>query len=482
MNPKGKGVMRGLKRAGLIAGVACCLCAGATDAQESVLGRWEGAITIMGSDLNIVVVFEDGDEGLAGSIDIPQQGAQDIDLANVSYTEPTVHFELPAPQGTAAFEGERDGNTIAGRFTQAGYTRTFNMERSEEPMEEPAAPDPPPPYGEEEVTFANGDVSLAGTLTTPPSGGPFPAVVMITGSGAQNRDEEIFGFKPFQMIADHFTRNGIAVLRYDDRGVGGSTGSVAQSTSEDFAGDVLQAVAYLQTRDDIDANHIGLVGHSEGGIIAPIAATSSESVAFIVLMAGTSVTGEEILFAQGEAILRANGATAEQLREQREMQSRMFEAVRAGEGMEELEADVRAQVRAGIDSLPPDQRAAIADIDAAVDAQVNGQLDAVRSPWFKYFLDYDPTTALEQVQIPVLALFGELDLQVPPSVNLEPLERALVRGGNDDITIHTFPKANHLFLTAVTGSPNEYPTMEKVFVPGFLEMMTEWIRERVSRT
>ncbi|NQT92950.1 MAG: alpha/beta fold hydrolase [Lentisphaerae bacterium] len=412
--------MKRFHRAGVVAGLACSICFGSIEAQEGLNGRWDGAMS---------------------------------------------------------------GDSIGGSFAQAGYSGTFSLSRAEAPVEDlaEAAPPPPLPYAEEEVTFRNGDVTLAGTLTIPPSGAPSPAVVMITGSGPQNRDEELFGFKPFRIIADHFTRNGIAVLRYDDRGIGGSTGNVSESTSEDFAMDVLEAVRFLQARDDIAANRIGLVGHSEGGIVAPIVAANSDAVALIILMAGTAVTGEEILFAQGEAILSANGATEAQLRTQRETQRQMFEVIRTGEGMEELEADLREQVRAGIDSLPADQRAAITDVDAAIDAQVNGQLGAIGSRWFRFFLDYDPATALEQVDVPVLALFGGLDLQVPPDVNREPMERALERSGNSDVTMHTFPMANHLFLTAVTGSPNEYPTMDKVFVPGFLEMMTEWILGRVGR-
>jgi len=468
--------MKNHRTIGLVVGLVLCCLAGSAYAQDGVVGRWEGAIDIMGSALGITVVFESTDEGLAATIDIPQQGAQGISLSNVSFEDPQVHFELPAPQGTAVFDGELAGDSIAGSFTQAGFTGTFAVARATEEGE--VVHEEPPPYIEQEVTFANGDVTLAGTLTVPRSGGPFPAVVMITGSGAQNRDEELFGFRPFRIITDHFTRNGIAVLRYDDRGVGGSTGSVSESTSEDFAMDVLAAVRLLQNRDEIVFDKIGLVGHSEGGIVAPIVAARHEGVAFVVLMAGTSVTGEEILFAQGEAILTANGATAEELRNQRDMQRRMFEVVRTGVGMEELEADLRQQVRDGIESLPDDERTAISDMDAVVDAEVNGQLSAISSPWFHFFLDYDPAEDL--VNVPVLALFGELDLQVPPEVNRALLEDALRRGGNQDFTVFTFPRANHLFLTAETGSPNEYPTMEKVFVPGFLEMMTEWILERAG--
>ena len=279
-----------------IAGLALCTCVASGEAQGGVIGSWDGAIIIMGSNLGISVVFETGGEGVDGRIDIPQQGAAGLALTNLRYQHPSVYFELPAGQGTAVFDGEMSGDSIGGSFTQAGYSGTFSLSRSDAPLEEPTEEEQPPPYVEEEVTFRNGDISLAGTLTLPPSGAPFPAVVMITGSGAQNRDEELFGFKPFRIIADHFTRRGIAVLRYDDRGVGGSNGNVSESTSEDFAADVLAAVGFLQAREDIAGNRIGLVGHSEGGIVAPLVAANSDAVAFIILIAGTPVTGEEILF------------------------------------------------------------------------------------------------------------------------------------------------------------------------------------------
>jgi pimeloyl-ACP methyl ester carboxylesterase len=449
-------------------------------AQHELVGQWDGVIAILGNDLGITVVFEATGAQITAQIDIPQQGAQGLPLANLRFDDPNVHFELPAAQGTAVFDGRVQGDSVTGDFTQAGYTGTFSLHRAEPAAAEPAAQEAQP-YVEEEVSFRNDAILLAGTLTLPDADGPHPAVVMITGSGAQNRDEELFGFKPFRIIADHLTRHGIAVLRYDDRGVGGSTGSVSQATSEELAGDVLAAVGLLEARSDIDPRRIGLIGHSEGGIIAPIVAAQSSDIAFIVLMAGTAVTGERILLAQGEAILRANGATEARLQAQREMQQQIFAVVRSGAGMEQLAANLREQIQASLDSLPVEQRAAITDEDAFVNSRLEGQLSMIRSPWFRFFLDYDPAVTLEQVTVPVLALFGELDLQVPLVVNREPLTRALERGGNDAVTIRVFPRANHLFLTAETGSPNEYPTMEKEFVPGFLEEMTDWILARVAK-
>lgn len=451
--------------------------AGRTVAQKPLDGRWQGAILVLGSRLDIAVVFATGDTGLSATIDIPAQGAIGLALTDVSFDPPTVHFELPAGPGLAVFDGELEGDSIAGSFTQAGVEGTFWLERGQ-PVAEVVEPVEPPPYVEQEVRFTNGDVTLAGTLTLPEGKGPFPAVVLLTGSGAQNRDEEIFGFKPFRIIADHLTRAGVAVLRYDDRGVGGSSGSVREATSNDFAGDALQAAEFLGTRPEIDSRAIGLLGHSEGAIVAALAAARSRAVAFVVLLAGTAVSGEEILLAQGELIARAGGATEEQIAENAALQRRIFQAVRSDSGWEEVEREIAAQVRAGIERLPEEQRRQIANIDTLVATSVRGELDRVRTRWFKFFLDYDPAEALSQIRVPVLAVFAENDLQVPPALNGEPMERALVAAGNGDYTIEIIPGANHLFLASETGNPAEYPTLEKRFVPGLLEMVTQWITER----
>jgi pimeloyl-ACP methyl ester carboxylesterase len=452
------------------------LAAGQLQGQTAPSGRWEGAIVVLGSELGMSVDFTTGDSGLSATMDIPQQSAKGLPLRQVRYEAPTVHFELLGGPGLAVFEGTLDGDSIVGSFSQSGVTGTFYLRPAGAAKSAvPPPPAEPVPYFEEEVTFTNGDVTLAGTLTIPEGQGPFPAAVMITGSGAQNRDEEIFGLRPFRWIADYLTRHGIAVLRYDDRGVGGSSGTIQTATSEDFALDALAGISLLAARGDIRPDAIGLVGHSEGGIVAPMAAVRSPSVAFIVLLAGTAVTGEEILYAQGEAILRANGATAEQLRIQREVQEMLFRAVRTNEGWEEAQQIVEQQARAAIAELPEEQRAAIPDLDTFVRTRAQQQLVAVQLPWFRFFLDFDPATVLEKVNVPVLALFGEKDLQVPPDVNVGPMRAALERAPTKDFTIEVVPGANHLFQEAVTGSPTEYATLKKEFVPGFLDLMTRWI-------
>ena len=370
-------------------GVLMCWTFGQPAPQAGLAGRWEGHIAVAGTELAIIVNVTEVGGGFAATIDIPQQMAKGIPLANLRHQPPKVHFELPAGPGLAVFDGEMKGDTIAGTFEQAGVKGTFELKRAGA-VQAPPPPEPPPPYKEEEVKILSGPNTLAGTLTLPPSGGPFPAVVLITGSGAQNRDEEVFGLKPFRMIADHLTRQGIAVLRCDDRGVGGSTGSTSQASSSDFADDALAAVQFLKGRPEIDRARIGLLGHSEGGLVSPIAATRSTDVAFIILLSGPAVTGERILFAQSELIMRAAGATDEAVRRNIEMQKRIFAAVRTGQGWDAVTAALRADIKAAVDALPEAQRKAIPDQEALITSQVNAQLAGARTPWFKYFLDYDP--------------------------------------------------------------------------------------------
>jgi dienelactone hydrolase len=441
----------------------------------SVEGRYEGSITIMGMELAIKVDFATGPQGLAATIDIPQQGAKALPLFNVSYRSPRVHLELPAGPGLATFEGEASGDTIAGTFTQAGTTGTFHLRREAHGTLAPPATPVPPPYREEEVTFTSPAGTFAGTLTAPSGAGVHPAVLLITGSGPQNRDEELFGFKPFRLIADHLTRHGIVVLRCDDRGVGGTTATREGMTTADLADDALAGVAFLKTRSEVDAKRIGLLGHSEGGVVAPMAAARSNDVAFIVLVSGSGVTGERLMLDQAEAIGRAGGATAADLASEAALQRRLFQAARRGEGWDSVTAEARALAIEKLKALPDEQRKAIGDIGAFADQAIAGQLAMVRSPWFRFFIDYDPAADLAKVRCPVLALFGEKDLQVPAESNRQAVAAALAHGGNRNVTIKVLPGANHLYQKAATGSPNEYPELAKEFVPGFLDTISAWI-------
>lgn len=454
-----------------------------THEAAGIEGRWEGSLTALGQELEFSVTFDAAMSPLAARIDIPAQGARELRLQNVSFVPPRVHFELTAGPGLAVWDGLLRGEAIEGQFTQSGVVGTFNLSRVRPPdtrgvVRAGRPEDGIPRFRHEEVTFENGDVVLAGTLSLPEGPGPHAAIVLISGSGAQNRDEEIFGFQPFRLIAEHLTREGIAVLRYDDRGVGGSTGNVADATSEDFADDVLAAVELLTKHPAVDRAAIGLLGHSEGGLVAPLAAARSDNIAFLVLLAAPAVPGAEVLLSQGELIGRANGASTDAIERRRAHQRRIFDMLRLHAPRAELEAELARMIREGIDSMSDERRASIVDVDAFVATQIEPQLAATTSTWFRYFLDHDPREALRRTRVPVLALFGELDLQVPPAQNREPMAEALSRAGNSDVTIEVIRGANHLFQAAATGSPSEYIALEKAFVPGLLDRISGWITAR----
>ena len=449
---------------------------------QSPDGPWVGAISIMGTEIKIMVTFAASGDSVSASIDIPQQGAMGLPLRNVSWRPPKAHFELPSGLGLAVFDGTVLKDSINGYFTQAGMTGSFRLEKGKDvrAVASPAPPEPPPPYRVEEVTFNADSVRIAGTLTVPPGKGRHPAVVLIPGSGAHNRDEELFGFKPFFLIADHFTRHGLAVLRVDDRGVGGSTGSKVLSTTADHAEDMLSAVRFLKGRPDINPAQIGFCGHSEGGIIAPIAAAKSKDVAFIVLLAGPAVSGDKLILFQLESLMREGKAGEDKIQKTLDQQRRLFQCVRTGQGWDLLAEGFKKEIAASFASLPPGARKGISDSAAFVNSNVETRLASARTPWFRYFIDFDPAPTLEKVACPVLALFGELDMQVPVSLNRKPMEEVLAKSKTKDWNVEVLPKANHLFLTAVTGSPSEYAGLEKKFVPGFLDLMTGWITKRVS--
>jgi hypothetical protein len=341
------------------------------------------------------------------------------------------------------------------------------------------------PYLEEEVSFTNGENIFSGTLSIPKAKGKYPAVVLITGSGAQNRDEEISGFKLFAQIADYFTKQGMAVLRYDDRGTGKTTGkTINESTTAEFAEDVQDAMKYLRTRADILPQKIGLLGHSEGGIVAPmVAADSKNEVAFIVLMAGTGVNGSEIIIEQSRAIMMAmpNPDTLK-IKKELPILAEMHQVIVAEDStaIAAYKKKTVAKILSDIEALPEEQKKFITNKEVYASSALNRQMAQFSVPWMKFFLGYDPAPTLEKVTCPVLLLFGELDLQVLPSQNQDPMVNALKKGGNKDYEVKIFPKANHLFQEAETGSPQEYGKLKKEFVPDFLEYTSDWIKTKVN--
>jgi uncharacterized protein len=328
------------------------------------------------------------------------------------------------------------------------------------------------PYDEEEVKYSNltAGVTLAGTLTLPRSERPSPAVLLIAGSGPNDRDETVFGHKPFLVLADHLTKQGFAVLRVDKRGVGQSTGNYDGSTSEDFAADALAGVEYLKTRKEVNAEQIGLIGHSEGGLIAPMIAIKSNDVAFIVLMATPSVTGEAIVYAQEALISRAMGVSEEQISYQLDLQKQVLSVIINEPDLEKAEKLLGEIVAKQLANLPKEEQQTSADT-------MEAQIKRCNSKWFRFFLTYDPTTSLKYLKIPILVIHGELDFQAPPKQNLPVIAKILEKAGNRNYRIIEFPKLNHFFQTCESGSILEYGKIEETIAPVVLDTLSAWLLE-----
>lgn len=434
-------------------------------------GHWEGSIALPGAALAVLVDLN-YDGAWSGTADIPVQGAKGLPLTRIRIADAGIEFSLAGIPGDPTFVGKLIQGKISGTFTQGGQSFAFDLGRIRiPPLTRFQEPQPPFPYEVSEVTYANGPITLAGTLTSPSQGGPFPAVVLISGSGPQDRNEEVMGHKPFLVLADHLTRAGIAVLRVDDRGVGGSSGSVSEATSQDFAGDVLAGVAFLKSRPRIDAKRIGLIGHSEGGIIAPIAASRSGDIAFVVMLAGTGVPGDEVLRHQMSRIARASGMDEGKLRTILDEQDKLLSLVEAGADDKAVREQLRKLVSAQLGE---------ATSGSMLEDGVNQAMVQMGSPWFRFFLQYDPRAALRNVRVPVLVLNGELDLQVDPAQNVPEIRKALEEAGNKEYTVTVLPGLNHLFQKAGTGSPLEYDAIEETMNPAALDAVREWILARVG--
>ena len=437
-------------------------------------GSWAGTLKISNVELRIVFnVIKDSSGKLLANLDSPDQGAYGIAVDEVMVKGDSVKFIVGVVKGFYAGKIFPDSLKIAGMWNQGGMSLPLDLRKTEK-VEKPKRlqePKKPFPYKTEEVKFINNKAgnTLAGTLTLPDKAGLFTAVILVTGSGPQNRNEELLGHKPFFVLADYLTRKGIAVLRYDDRGIGESTGDFTKATSEDFAEDALAAVEFLKTRKDI--NKIGVAGHSEGGLIAPMVAAQSDDVDFIVLIAGTGIRGDSILMLQTELIMRASGIEEKLIKRDLNFFRKGYNELLSDKDDEQLKQALIAIINEAYESLSEAEKLEAGDKEMMVESQ----LGMLLSPWFRYFVQYDPYPTLTKVKCPVLAINGEKDLQVPPKENLSAIEKALKEGGNKNYKIVEMPGLNHLFQKSETGSPTEYGKIEETFSPDAMKVIADWI-------
>jgi fermentation-respiration switch protein FrsA (DUF1100 family) len=432
-------------------------------------GTWAGSLDTGSVKLRIVFHITNTEDGLTATMDSPDQGATGIPVTSISRDGSSLKIELKQADGV--FEGKLDEKltTIDGTWTQGGGSAPLVVKRVKDAAElerrRPQNPVRPYPYRDEDVSYANkaASITLAATLTIPPGKGPFPAVLLIAGSGQHDRDEALMGHSPFLVLSDYLTRNGIAVLRADKRGVGKSRGNYATATTADFASDAEAGVTYLETRPEVDHRKIGLIGHSEGGVVAPIVATQDSNVAFIVMMAGSGVPGDDIIVAQLILIEEAGGQTHQEAEKAGADERKILTLVEQGKDDAELTKQLRAELG-----------------DKTSDATLAADVKQLSSPWFRYFIQFDPATALRKVTCPVLALIGSKDLQVPPAQNLPAIRKALEAGGNKNFEADELPGLNHLFQTAKTGAPSEYGDIEETMSPTALERIATWILKQTS--
>ena len=456
---------------------ACMVC---TAAAQSVTGRWVGKLQVTGGQLTLVLRIQESESGkLSAFLDSPDQGAYDIPCDSVVYSAPHLKVIMGAIGGQ--YEATLEDNSLRGQFIQGGASSPLVLTPSAEEDRStlhPQEPKKPYPYLAEEVRFVNptdGD-TLAGTLTMPTTPGPHRAVVMITGSGPQSRDEPVMNHRPFLVWADALTRLGIAVLRYDDRGVGASTGNFNEARTADLARDVEAAVDYLRSRKEIDNQRIGLIGHSEGGMIAPIVAVSRpKDVSFIVLLAAPGLRGDSILVMQNEIISRRSH-TPDSIREATAQLNRSLFALLVPPTTDE-EA-LRQSLAKVLRNAFFDGPLAPPMSHEQVELAINQEMEMLTAPWMRDFLRYDPAPMLSRVQCPVLAVQGSEDVQVPAAANLPIVEKALTLHGNKEVTVKEFPGLNHMLQHCQTCLPDEYGEIRETVSPEVLQFVGEWILKR----
>ena len=437
-------------------------------------GSWLGKISTNGIELRLIFNLKLNDkDSLIATADSPDQGAKNIPLGPVILNDKKLTIQAPSLMGE--YNGTITGDsTIDGTWTQHGASFTVNLRKlkTEFTVNRPQEPKPPFPYTSEDVTFHNDkfNINLAGTLTIPEGSGPFKAAIMITGSGPQNRNEELMGHKPFLVIADYLSRNGIAVLRYDDMGVGGSQGKYSAATSADLATDAEAAFNFLRKNPKINPKEIGFVGHSEGGLIAPIVASSNPDIGFIVSLAGPGVNGEQIIVRQTQDISRLSGVNEADIKEATETNKKLYSVLKKEKDNNKAEIKILELYKKILEKKKTTED----DTEKAVN-NLKMTFGAKTYTWFRYFIMTDPSIYWKKVKCPVLAFDGEKDLQVAADENLPSIEKALKSSGNKSVKIVMLPDLNHLFQHCKTGLPSEYGTIEETFSPEALKIITDWI-------
>jgi pimeloyl-ACP methyl ester carboxylesterase len=444
-----------------------------TARSQDISGHWNG--TTKRGDKEITFVFNIKPENAmySTSMNIPTFRIAGIKPSATTFTNGKLIIDGSnvGMNYTGVFNTE--AQQFEGTYKEGGIEMVLNLKKGTIKIEDskrPQEPVKPYPYYEEEVVFKNNEanITLAGTLTLPNKNGKFPVVILITGSGPQDRDESFMGHKPFLVLSDYLTRQGFGVLRFDDRGHGESTGNFGNATTEDFSKDVLSAIAYLKTRNDVDIKNIGLMGHSEGGIIAPLAANNSKDVAFMVLLASTGISGTELSVMQSKT-LREFPVKDEVAYEKNTRKA--IAIVTSNKSDLEIKNELTTHYNTFIRPILTSLNVPEKNINAFIESQLKTSL----KPWSRYFLQYNPADEIEKLQIPVLSLNGSKDTQVNAKINQEGIRNALIKGKNKDYKIVELENLNHFFQECETGKMDEYRKIEQTFSPTALNEIKNWV-------
>lgn len=443
---------------------------------QDISGTWSGALSIQGTSLRIVFHINKTDSGYTSTMDSPDQGVNGIPVDKTTFV--TEKISISMDKLKLLYEASIKGDSLfSGTFKQGGMSFPLDLKRGvmeKVKINRPQEPAKPYPYVSEDVTFNNkkDSVRLSGTITLPNKDGVFPAVILISGSGPQNREEELLGHKPFLVLSDFLTRNGFAVLRYDDRGVGKSKGIFSTATSYDFSNDAEAAFEYLQNRKEIRKDKIGLVGHSEGGIIAPMIAARNKDVGFVVMLAGPGLPGDKVILRQQELIGRIGGESEGDIKKNKSLNKKIYAVIYKNKSQEETKKDVSEIVKKMVEK----DTSFLSNSGVSAAEFISLKVRESTSPWFIYFINHDPRVDLKKVTCPVLAINGDKDLQVYSKDNLPAIEKSLKKGGNKKYMIKEIPGVNHLFQECKTGSPDEYSEIEQTMSPGVLNEILGWMK------
>ncbi|PZR19229.1 MAG: alpha/beta hydrolase [Flavobacterium psychrophilum] len=444
---------------------------------QDITGKWQGNLVVPGGKLRLVLNIAAGVGGYTATMDSPDQGAKDMPIDKIAFTDNTLTFSIAA--AGINYKGKLENGIIKGTFNQGTYALALDLSKGEiieVKAKRPQEPKAPFPYYMEDVTFKNekAGITLGGTLTLPKKDGVYPVVILISGSGAQDRNSELMEHKPFLLWADHLTRNGIGVLRYDDRGVGKSGGNPVNDTSADFATDTQAALDYLKTRKEVNKKKIGLIGHSEGGLIAQLVAEKNPDIAYIVSLAGPGIKVSELMILQNYLAGKSDGIPENEL-------TAMGVTLRKAYNVIITENDEKIRKATVNDILTKEFGAFFASKGVPKDEigrVIAGQTEQLTSPWFVYFLRYDPAPVIEKLKCPILALNGSKDIQVAADANLDGIKRAAEKSGNKKVVTKKLMNLNHLFQECTTGSIQEYGEIEQTIAPVALDEVTNWITKQ----